>query len=361
MKIGIVTFHRADNYGAVLQCYALEQYLKTLSEDVEIIDYRNARIEKIYKIFNKPNKHIIKWGYKFLKTIIKYKKKKLKKYKFEAFRDKMNLSIPYTKEDILNNKLNYDLIISGSDQVLNKSMVGTYDDVYFLNFNGEHKKATYAASMGSFENGKDQCFLNLVSKIDFLSIRENYSAKFLENQLNRKIYNSLDPVFLMGKDFWLNEIQSIELKTPEKYILFYCLDIDKDIIKILETLQTYKKLPIVTLRESLKFPMKVLNYSYSGPLDFLYLIKNADCIVTSSFHATAFSAIFEKELYCKLHPTTGERTKNLCELFEIENRLYYNFEEFKNKYEHTKNIKYTFNQLENLKIESIEYLKEIIN
>ena len=118
MKIGILTFHRAHNYGAVLQCYALQEVLKGMGHDVEVIDYRQKWTEEVYKPFSpmvmkvrckgiRSKIHYINDFYK------RYTAVKKKKASFEAFNSKF---LTISKQYCIGEQLNYDVCIVGSDQ-----------------------------------------------------------------------------------------------------------------------------------------------------------------------------------------------------------------------------------------------------
>lgn len=136
MKVGILTFHRAINYGAVLQTFALQKVLSRYCE-CEVIDYRCKYIENLYKPFNISKDRFIR---SLISTILKYRSRKIKMIKFYKFLDNnVKLSPSFNKSDLKNIEDNYDVFITGSDQVWNNSCAG-FDKTYFLDFVSDKRK-----------------------------------------------------------------------------------------------------------------------------------------------------------------------------------------------------------------------------
>ena len=141
MKIGILTFHCAHNYGAVLQCYAMQEFLRSKGHDVEVINYRPNYLLKPYKIFNvkrfsskKPIRILKGLILEFLLFPVRLKRF----YGFENFiNNKLILSKTVTKESIPSN---YDIYIVGSDQIWNPKITKGFDEIYFCRFPFEKGK-----------------------------------------------------------------------------------------------------------------------------------------------------------------------------------------------------------------------------
>ena len=149
-KIGIITFHSAHNYGAMLQVYALQNIIEKLNNESCVINYRNNKIDYEYKVQNIKSKNPINIIKKTIDSIVNYKVKSPKYNNFDSFMNKkLNLSKEYRMIKNLNNQPpSYDIYITGSDQVWNSGIVGELSDAYTLNFgDGKAKKVSYAASM----------------------------------------------------------------------------------------------------------------------------------------------------------------------------------------------------------------------
>lgn len=291
MKIGIVTFHRAMNYGAVLQAYALQKYLDTIGIDSDIIDYRCSYIEEFYK----PIKaYSLKSPKVFLREIAFAPQNYLKRKKFHDFSNKyLHLTKPIYNIDELR-KLNdqYDCFISGSDQVWNLKWSGL-DKVFFLNFAEDEKKCSYAASFG-FERipeGQEETYVKLLQGFNKISVRENTGKNIISELLGRSSEVSLDPTCLLTKEMW----ESVAKKPSDSgYVLLYTLEKNPKLNAYAKSMALKKHTKVVYITDAIK---KSSNYSYRGflsPTEFVGLFANAGYVVTNSFHGLMFSVIFEK-------------------------------------------------------------------
>ena len=140
----------------------------------------------------------------------------------------------YTKEDLLNeDSINYDCLITGSDQVWSISIVGELSDIYTLNFaNDKINKISYAASVGDASTIKrnKNLFKNKISKINHISVREDDAKNELEKILTKPIEVVLDPTLLLKSVDW-NNLTNTDDSKKEKYILAYVVQADEEYIK----------------------------------------------------------------------------------------------------------------------------------
>ena len=221
MKIGIITFHNAYNYGAVLQCYALQEFLLQQGYDVQVIDYRNKYLLSCYKVWD-VHRIVSKNPIIFLKKSIKeclfLKHRKRRGNKFDNFiNNKLRLS-NFTKENL---RL-FDLIIIGSDQVWNVHLTNGFDPVYWGNFEIKENGhiISYAASIEEYwDLSHNEKAISLLNKFSSISVREYKTAMFLHSLLNRHIYEVVDPTLLVNAGFW-NTI-AVKPKIKQKYLLLY--------------------------------------------------------------------------------------------------------------------------------------------
>ena len=310
MKIGIITFHNADNYGAVLQCYALQQFLIQMGHIVEIIDYRNSYIEDLYK----P-----KYGLKnVIKSIIKLKYKKdyinrlHKRYAFNAFRSKyLKLSEHVNKENI---PQDYDAYIIGSDQVWTVKCSGGYDPVFFGKFQrpGNSLLIGYAISSQadflvplSLEDVEES-----VAAFDFLSFREKKIVDLVYRVTNRITSITIDPTLLSDEDLWDSIIKPQWSKC--KYVVVYEVRKKGSIEKKAKEYARKHNIELVNLSRS----------SY-GIEDFVSIIKYAQGVITTSFHATVYSVIFRTPLCSiKLHDGGDERYVSLLTSLNLKQHIF---------------------------------------
>lgn len=365
-KIGIITFHRAVNYGAVLQTYATQEFLKANNYDVEIIDYRDEILETPYKFLKLPRGGIKTKTKKILNDIIFLKKNNKKGKNFQKFiKSNLNLSKMYNSiGELKENYPKYDIYITGSDQVWNTNIVGCLSDAYTLNFgNDKIKRISYAASIGlsKIDNKYENEYKEKLKNIDFLSVREE-NAKLILNELidKKDIQVVLDPTLLLNKEFWSSKIDKLD-KENEKYIFVYSVANNDEYRKIANYLSKETGLKIVHFEKTNKFDNVLKNAYTEGPFEFLNFIKNAEYVVTNSFHATVFSIIFNKKFFCVPFKTTSSRITNLLEKMGISNRIVYTLEEFKNKkYDEEINYSEVDKKLEEERKESINWLNNVI-
>jgi hypothetical protein len=364
-KIGIVTFHRAYNYGAMLQAYALQKKCNEKNNS-EIIDYYNYEVYSEYNTIRPLRKNIAKSSIKIFLDLINIKKRKEREKSFIKFlNEKLVLSKKYSKdEELKNEKLNYDVIITGSDQVWSPAIVGELSDIYTLNFdNDKIKRISYAASIGDIsqiDKYKDD-FIKKISKIDNISVREENAKKKLESVLNKQVDTVLDPTLLLSKEEWDSELKELT-KPKEKYILAYTVSMNKEYIKIVNYLSKKTGLKVIHFGEIKHMYENVLKSCYTeGPLEFINYIKNAEYVVATSFHATVFSIIFNKNFFIVPHRKTGSRVTNLLNKLNINNRLFYSLDEFKNTDINTKtDWESVKEQLNKEKEKSIKWLENAI-
>ena len=297
MKIGIMTFHRAINYGAVLQTYALQKYLNDSGYDAEVIDYRCDHMENFYKILSVKNKSIKQVIRGLLNFIHVYKKKS----RFYGFLDQ-NVKISskiYDKSNIGESNNEYDKFITGSDQVFNYAC-SQFDKNYFLEFVKNYdKKYSYAASFGMKEVPCEYAeeYKKLLSTFHELSIRETDGQQIVKTLVGKETELSMDPVFLLGREDWERLAKKPKI---EHFILIYKLNTSNLLFDFARKLAKMTNTKIVALNFDIVDQMKTPDIKglFSTSIEeFLGYFKYADYVVTNSFHGTAFSIIFHKNLY----------------------------------------------------------------
>lgn len=319
-KIGIITYHRAMNYGAVLQAFALEKFIKANFDlNVEIVDYRTSTIESKYQLPKIKNIHgLIRYPYYFANFIINI----LKYYKIKKFvNSQLTLSKQYTSLNFNDVKNDFDIIVVGSDQVWNTE-INNYDRMYYLDFNF-NMKTSYAASIGKSQltsKQKDHIVRTLES-FKYLSVREKSSKLLLEDILQRRdIHVNIDPVFLVDASIWRKMIRS---KISNRYILVYQITHQDNLYNFAKKLSVETGLKLIYLPNSLK-DISVFKSVYNlSPTQFIDYIYNAEYVITNSFHGTAFSIIFNKKFIVEMpkNNETQNRIIDLLELFKLSNRI----------------------------------------
>ena len=327
-KIGIITYHSANNYGAMLQVYALQEVVKKYEKDVYIIDYRNEKVENNYKIFKFHGKNPIRLVKQLVKNLKNLPQNYRRNQKFINFKNTyMSLSKDQYKSQVAlkNNPPDYDVYITGSDQVWSTHITGELEDAYALNFGKDTvKRISYAASIGKSkieEKDKEQ-YQKKLAKMDCISVREDMAKEELQKLISKDIEVVLDPTLLMNTKEWDKIANQSQEKIRGEYILVYELLKDDRIQKIVEMLKRKTNLKIVSLKSlSIKKEDIDKDEYVTGPIEFVSLIKNAKYVVTNSFHGTVFSILYEKEFFVVPPQKTGARMVHLLEKLELKEKM----------------------------------------
>lgn len=318
-KIANITFHASYNFGSNLQAYALQEYIKKLDNNIkyEILNYRNNIQKEMYDYKTLNNKG--KWLY--------LGKLKKRQEKFEKFiNERLNITNQEftTEQELENLKLNYDYYIAGSDQIWNLS-AKEFDWSYFLKFTKKGKKISYAASSGPIKrdiNSEQKRELNLlINQFDNISVREQGTYDFIKEFTNKKIEINVDPTILLKKEDWEKLIDNNKKIYEKPYILYYTLKPSFSRSFFVKKLGKKLNKKVIVANPSIKYDIIggfVKKYE-SGPVEFLNLVKNADLVISSSFHGTVFSILLNKPFYV-INGNKDFRIKTLLKNTNLENR-----------------------------------------
>ncbi len=306
MKIGILTYHRSHNYGALLQAIALRKVLADMGQEVTFIDYWPDYHKHMYVFFSweklRDSKNI-KDAIKYLKNIVLFPVNRIERiHNFNAFIDE------YIAPWVSDMSDSYDLVIHGSDQIWRKQPeMHTYNPVYF----GKHqintkRNISYAASMGILpDNEADKQLLKeLFGYLDEISAREE-NLKNLVSELGYECRQDIDPTLLLTGKEWCDLLSIRKKTTEERYVLYYKLLSDSFDLKKISAFATNRGLKLKILNGTASRLKSDKNITTANPKQFLELIYNADFVFTSSFHGLAFSIIFGKQVYASFSRNQG--------------------------------------------------------
>ena len=315
MNVGIITYHAAHNYGSALQAYALYKSVEAYGHHVEIINYRTDRQDNLYKIYNKQNSVM-----GFLRNVQSFfYRKSLNEHhmRFDKFiLEHTDLSGDEIRDPSKLKKLNnkYDCFVCGSDQIWNPNCVD-FDTSYLLDFVTDKKRCiSYAPSLASdsFKDTWRSVFNRELSGFSALSVREHSGAKTISEITGRSVKTVLDPVFLIDNNLWNSFVSSKNMK----YILCYFIGDIPGMRMYAQNLSQKYNLPIVVINKNLRdLKMNCIKMYESGPSEFVNLIANANTICTNSFHAVAFSLIFNKEFHVFVDNNNANTAR--CRILEI--------------------------------------------
>jgi len=318
MRVGILTFSEENNFGAMLQAYALQQTVLELGHDVEIIRYtKNYNLYRRFKfvyglmkqrglitLFNKIKSPCFSLQYLreiywvFISMAPRFLPIPVADYRYERFRRQYYHRSPIcmTSSDLRENTKRYDAIIVGSDQVWNgEYTVGRgHGLVYFLDFATELllRRISYAASAGS----RAQCenmplhINHLLNQFAFLSVRDNLTGEMVANWCGRSDYSVVcDPTYLHSFDEFSAELPP---KYPTRYILAYSVpaSILSSAREALKIIKQKMKIPVVAIIATAHTDVEWVNADIkirtASPVDFVNLFRHASYILTDSFHGT---------------------------------------------------------------------------
>lgn len=188
------------------------------------------------------------------------------------------------------------------------------------------KKYSYAASIGTngFGDIDKDYILSLLNQFSGISVREDQAREYLHSQFDLNATLCVDPVFLINQSCWNEFLERPKNLKSEKYILYYSLQQNDDLINSTKSFASDNSLDIVSIHpHSARQKIPGIQLDNVGPREFIYLIKNAEVIASNSFHAFAFSVIFDKKIIYSLHSVTGNRVSSLVEQLDLNPTLLY--------------------------------------
>lgn len=340
MKLAIVTFHRANNYGAVLQCYALNRAMLNKGIDCEVLDYAPGYFTRMYRVL--PKKTLTKRGIKTLLCHVLLRKMlKARNEKFADFvscRLKLSAKTFDTPDEA--DLTGYDAVITGSDQVWNPT-AAEFDRIFFLYGKGFEnlKKYSYAASFGldKLPEHLTEEYQNRLNDYCRISVREKSAVPIVEALTGKAPVVSCDPTFLLSADDW-KALAGEKPLVPGDYIFLYYVKQPKEIRAYAKKLAAQTKCRVIcTSCYFTKVPGTL--YRYMGgkadaedgfetmnavsPDEFLNLILHAKYVLCSSFHGTVFSILFEKRFLSQTvwgDGSKNDRVENLLALAGLSHR-----------------------------------------
>ncbi len=337
-KIGIITLHKNTNYGANLQAYASNLFIRRIGYECEIIDYTPMKEEKLNHLFswlyiswkNNTSQRVIQRIKLLVALALSVPYKFLRLRRFKRFRrNYCKLSKPcFQINDAVS--LNYTTVVCGSDQVWNPTITDGVNPIYFGAINGIKKRISFAASIGKgkLDEADEQKVAQLVKKIDCCSLREEDSAKYVSGLSGCSTVCVCDPVFLLEKNDYEKIISKRIIKKP--YVLLYSIVSDEKMLEIARTYAIENNLKLVEICVDKNRHSSHKQLTSLGPLEFLSCVKYADTVFTNSFHGTAFSIIMEKEFYAVDNKNGGSRIVNLLSKAGLKNRLISEYDEIDN-------------------------------
>ncbi len=332
-EVGIITFHCSNNYGAMLQAYGLKRFLCDSGIPAEIVRYEppymtgrhwwipyapiqglKGRIWGLFHMWNGFRAHMR------VKEQFSRQRANMNRFRQEYLIEKEQPKL-LTAGGL--RKLPYRYYIVGSDQIWNPDITCGLRKAYFGAFRNRRKEKViaYAASFGgaSIHSRHDEKFARLIRYVDALSVREAAAIPYVRKFYKGDVRAVLDPVFFLGKEVW----QEAERKPDRKgYILLYVTEGNEKMAEYAGILSGEKHLPVVEVRAGLQGADKGFELDVTaGPAEFLGYIHHAEYVVTNSFHAVAFSIIYQKKFLAFAHRSLSARLQNILQIHGLEDRI----------------------------------------
>ena len=338
MKIGILTFFESDNYGTVLQAYALQDYIESLGHQAILI-HLQRNINATSSHFKKVSRTYT-FGQRIWNRIVMQKTAKLSEEKqvgFQKFREEYLHITPVCYESgeaFLKDVSQYDLVISGGDQIWNPYHK-VFSLQYMLDFLPDKiKRISYGSSFG-IDRIEDEKILKdmegALKKYQAIAVREKSGVEIIK-KMGLDAEQVVDPVFL-HKECWKTFVKE-EHPMKKKYGLVYALIDYSDTCDIeIKKYAKEKQLEMVILPDNRRNCMNRYQKKFGlSPMEFLNYIAHSEIVFTNSFHGLAFAILFHKKVVI-LEPLSSEakskqnRLYNLMEMLKIDS---YNFENIDN-------------------------------
>lgn len=326
MKIGILTFHRAVNYGALLQAYALYEFLKALGHDAYMIDYRPVYITDRYR----PYELIMPSGDLSLPLKLKYV---LRSFMAVPSRFRRNLYFgQFVKRNFnlssLYKHCRFDMVVVGSDQIWNPDKTDGIDPVYFGLETDPAYTVAYAASCGSSDSIQaadiEEIFFNYLSNVRRISVREKSLADYIWKRTGRRVEVVADPVLLAGAEVFRKI--AVRHKHPRQYLLLFQISLEPEAIRCAGRMAESMDLDLVCMTSSSVSLKDRTVIDSASPEEFIGYIMDASYVVTSSYHGTVFSILFEKNFnMLSFDDKNSERMVQLLALLGLERKMMYKY------------------------------------
>lgn len=364
-KVGVLSMQRIKNYGSFLQAYALKRIIEALNNEVEFVDYH---IKEPIVSDDIKEKGTIQKGLDALKGKAKLLHKIQYIFHKKGF-NKFFSQLDLTDEPNYNPKL--DILVIGSDEVFNviqsNKNVG-YSLELFGKDNNAEKVITYAASFGNTtldkikKYNKIEEISDLLNSINSISVRDENSFNIVEGLTGKKSTINLDPVLIFD---YMNSDLIPKIKVKEKYMILYAYNgrISNVEAEYIKELAKKDNLKVYSIGGSQPYADRFINCS---PFEVLAYFKNAEYIITDTFHGSIFSIITQKPFVTLVRKSKGnsygneEKLTYLLKKLKLEERISYSIENTKKILGNVIDYKKTNEIIEKEKKKTIKYLKNNI-
>lgn len=334
MKASIITLHAVLNYGSVLQTYATQRLFEKHGFETEVVDYRRDAVMLTSLKSILLNKEF-GLGYKAKLILMLPSSKKSRKI-FDGFlnRNVKQTDICYREEsDFEEYPIDADVYCTGSDQVWNTGWHNEIPRPFYLTYAPNDKRIiSFSASFGKehLDEWEKSGTKELLDRYDYISVREKSAVQIVEDLGIKECEHVLDPTLAINPQIWYDLAADRVVK--EKYILVYQLNNNSKFDEYAEKLAKKKNIKLIRLCTRYDQLRKTGNGIVLPTVEeFLALFRDAECVITDSFHATSFSLIFNKKFINIFPELFSTRLASILELVGLKERKltdYSNFDLF---------------------------------
>lgn len=292
MNIGVLTFHHADNFGAVWQCYSMCLALQRLGHQPFVVNYRPTDALLVYRM---P-----KGRFCITPKMIAYFKKRLVFNRFRRSHLPPQSRLHTSGRSLRNSPPAADAFIAGSDQIWNPDLFlsGSYDPAYFLDFAGGARRVAYAASFGeSRPLDLTNSLREMLARFDSIGVREETAAHRLASEFGLDVRVTCDPVLLTEDYSRFFAHHKIDGDFAFCYNLFNRSSTDEVCVRLAEA----KGCEVRRVNDDWRFWKHSTKQEFGiGPIRWLNLVNQSHFVISDSFHATVFSVILGKKFLALL-------------------------------------------------------------
>lgn len=356
MKIGIISMHRVVNYGSFLQAYGLKKVLEELGNTCHFIDILDEDHSFNYYNIYEPKLYFIKSIYRKIKMPIE---KRLFLEREYLFKHQLLKYLDLKKEYSADYKC--DAVVIGSDEIFNCCQKSSWGKTMHLFGEGVPQSSlliSYAASFGFttkellLENNLYDTVKNKLLSFKAISVRDENSSNIIREMIGEEPYKNIDPVLLY--DFKDVIPQKHKFKN---YIVIYGYDNRINEENLIREIQEFAKINnLTTIALGMQQNWCDINY-LPNPFELLAIIRDANYIVTDTFHGTIFSIKFQKKFATIIRDSNNQKLSDLLKLFNLEDREIRYGEKIANILDQTYNTTEVKNKIECERQKSLNYLK----
>ncbi|CZE48860.1 polysaccharide pyruvyl transferase family protein [Campylobacter geochelonis] len=351
MKIAVLTFPLLNNYGGILQAFAMMKMLKNLGHEPMLVNLK-LRIDIKFKIKYFIKRYLLCCFKKYRNPVDFAQNKNIKKFIKNNINPKTKKIYNIDELYALFNENNFNACIVGSDQVFALMGIYNFTGIYSLYFLHDNIiRIAYAASFGGDTYRGDKTKIDFYSKnlkkFELISVREKSGVEICNKIFGVEATHVLDPTMMINKNNYIKLFRYIKESKSEGKILAYILDKNGVKDNTIKNISKNKNLCIYEINDGKSTDNTV---SIEGWIKAIY---DAEIVITDSFHGCVFSIIFNKQFYCFINEERGaDRFYSLLDIFNLRNRIIDNSTNFNN------NINY--NNINKLLLDFIEKSRSIL-